>query len=68
MNDELRNRFEYHNVNEDQIEKIEEIRRKFIELALLIDKLCPVSREKSLSLTNLEVASFHANSSIARYS
>lgn len=68
MNKELKKRFEYQDVNEDQIETIEEIRRKFVELALLIDKLCPVSREKSLSLTNLEVASFHANSSIARYS
>lgn len=68
MNDELRKRFEYHNVNEDQIEKIEEIRRKFIEIAFLIDEVCPVSREKALSLTNLETASFYANASIARYS
>lgn len=67
MNEELRKRFEYHEVNEDQIKTMEEVRRKFIELAELIDNLCPVSREKSLALTNLEVASFHANSSIARY-
>ena len=68
MNEELKKRFEYHSVNEDQIETMEEIRRKFIELAMLIDELCPVSREKALSLTNLETASFYANASIARYS
>lgn len=68
MNEELKNRFEYHNVDEDQIETMEEIRRQFIQLAELIDKLCPVSREKSLSLTSLETASFYANASIARYS
>jgi len=68
MNEELKKRFEYHNVNEDQIETMEEIRRKFIELALLIDELCPVSREKALCITNLEISSFYANASIARYS
>lgn len=68
MNEELKKRFEYHNINEDQIETIEEIRRKFIELALLIDELCPVSREKALSLTNLEISIFYANASVARYS
>lgn len=68
MNEELKKRFEYHNINEDQIETIEEIRRKFIELALLIDELCPVSREKALSLTNLENSIFYANASVARYS
>ena len=68
MNEELKKRFEYHSVNEDQIETMEEIRRKFIELALLIDELCPVSREKALSLTNLETSIFYANASVARYS
>jgi len=68
MSEELKKRFEYHNVNEDQIETMEEIRRKFIELALLIDELCPVSREKSLSLTSLETSIFYANASVARYS
>lgn len=67
MNEELKKRFEYHELNENQLELTEELRRRFIELAEFIDKECPVSREKALSLTTLEVASFHANSSIARY-
>lgn len=68
MNNELKDRFEYHALDENKIEKMEEIRRKFIEIALLIDELCPVSREKALSLTNLETASFYAHASMARYS
>lgn len=68
MNAELNNRFKYHDVDDGQIEKMEEIRKKFTELAELIDSLCPVSREKSLSLTNLEIASFYSNASISRYS
>lgn len=57
----------YYEAKEEQIEKMDEIREKFIELANLIDEVCPVSREKSLSLTKLEEVSFFANASIVRY-
>lgn len=67
MNPELENRFKYRNANPEQLDKMELIREKFIELAKLIDEECPVSREKALALTNLETASFYANASIARY-
>ena len=48
--------------------KLKVLKRAVIELANLIDEVCPVSREKSLSLTKLEEASFFANASIVRYS
>ena len=67
MNEELKQRFEYHELNEDQLELIEELRRRFIELAEFIDKNCPISREKSLALTNLEISAFYANASVSRY-
>lgn len=67
MNEELKKRFEYHELDENQLELVEELRTRFIELAQFVDSNCPVSREKSLCLSALEVASFHANSSIARY-
>lgn len=68
MNEELKKRFEYHELDENQLELVEELRRRFIELAEFIDKECPVSRQKSLALTNLETSAFYANASVARYS
>lgn len=68
MNEELKKRFEYHELNEDQIELIEELRTRFIELAQFVDSNCPVSREKSLALTQLETAMFYVNASVSRYS
>ncbi len=68
MNEELKKRFEYHELTEEQLELVEELRTRFIELAQFVDSNCPVSREKSLCLTNLETAMFYINASVARYS
>lgn len=66
MNNDLENIYKYHAPREGQAEKYEAIRNKAKELALLIDELCPPSRERSVAHTNLEQASMWANASIAR--
>ena len=63
----IADRFTYHEIDEEQSDKMELVREKFIELAELIERECPISREKSLAITELEKASFWANASIARY-
>lgn len=65
----LKNRFKEHLLSEDKKEECVEIRREAFHLSLLsllISKLCPDSREKSLAITKLEEAVFWANASIAR--
>lgn len=66
MIQDLKNRFTYHVPKEGQNQKYEDVRAKALELAELIDELCPDSREKSLSITSLEESVFWANASIAR--
>lgn len=63
---ELATRFSYHSPKGDQPERYNAIRSKGQELALLLDGLCPESRELSLAMTNLEQALFWANAAIAR--
>lgn len=65
MND-LNNRFTYHSPLPGQPEKYEVIRGTGKELAILLVRACPKSRELSLALTHLEEAIFWANASIAR--
>jgi len=62
----IENNFKYHAPKDGQVEKYHQIREKAKELAYLIDELCPISREKSLSMTKLEEAVMWANASIAR--
>jgi len=64
--DDLANRFTYHAPHGDQVTRYQTIRDKAHELADLIDKLTPNSREKSLALTKTEEASMWANAAIAR--
>lgn len=66
MNEQIENNFKYHVPKEGQPEKYNAIREKAKELAYLIDKECPNSREKSVALTNLETSVMWANASIAR--
>lgn len=62
----IENNFTYHAPKPGQQEKYVELREKAKELALLIVKLTPRSREQSLALTELETASMWANAAIAR--
>lgn len=66
VNPQIENAFTYHPPKGDQADRYNQIREKGKELALLINQLCPNSRERSLALTNLEQAIMWANASIAR--
>lgn len=63
---ELQTRFTYHSSKGNQSERYQQIRDKAHEMATLIVRLTPESREQSLALTALEEAVFWANASIAR--
>lgn len=58
--------FRYHPPHGTQFDRYTRIRAKAREFATLIYEACPSSRERSLSLTNLEQAVMWANASIAR--
>lgn len=62
----IENNYTYHAPKEGQPKKYEAIREKAKELALLIEDVCPTSREKSLAFTNIEQAVMWANAAIAR--
>lgn len=66
--EEIENRFSYHRPTEDQLPKYEKIRDKGKEMALLLIKLCPDSRELSTALTKLDEVVMHSNAAIARRS
>lgn len=61
-------RFSYHKPSEEQIPKYEEIRAAARHFALLLDEMCPESREKALAMTHLEDSVMWANAAIARRS
>jgi len=67
INDQIERAFKYHPPSGDQPQRYERLRAKAKELALLIQELCPASREASLALTHIENASMWANASIARH-
>ena len=63
---DLENIYKYHAPKEGQNAKYEALRAKAKELAEMIMKLCPESREQSVAFTELESAVMWANASIAR--
>ena len=64
----LENDFVYHQpVHEQQVVKYQQVRDCFRELAEFIMRSCPPSRERSVALTQLELANFEANAAIARH-
>jgi hypothetical protein len=63
---EIESRFTYHAPKGDQPARYVELRDKAKEFAILVNKLCPESREKSLAFTAIEESVFWANASIAR--
>lgn len=66
MKEKIENNFRYHSPKASQTEKYKAIRDLAKGFAIFIDEVCPDSREKSLSITNLEQAVMWANASIAR--
>jgi hypothetical protein len=63
---EIEKRFTYHAPKDNQPLRYEQIRKFAAEFAVLLNNLCPESREKSLAFTSLEEAVMWANASIAR--
>jgi hypothetical protein len=61
----IENLFTYHAPKGDQVERYQKIREKACEFALLIADLTPYSREQSIALTQLQLASMSANMAIA---
>ena len=57
----------YRKPTEDTIPKYQAIQEKALELAKLIDELCPNAPEKFTALTQLQSAKMSANASIAIY-
>lgn len=69
MNDphnDIERNFTYHAPKPGQPERYAAIRAKAKELAELIDAECPLSRERSIAMSNLETSVFWANAAIAR--
>jgi hypothetical protein len=64
---DLERRFAYYSPqNSDVCRRFIVIREKFLNLALTLDALAPVSRELSLSISKLEESMMWANAAIAR--
>ena len=59
-------RFDYHEPNEEQVQKIMDLRRRAKDYALMIEAYAPDSREKSLAITKLEEAVMWTNAAIVR--
>lgn len=66
MKEQIEKAFTYHSPREGQPERYVALRDKAKELALMIDEMCPNSREKSLGITKLEETIMWANAAIAR--
>jgi len=62
---QINDMFTYHAPTQGQIERMQEIRERFRNLALLLHYNCPKSRELSLALTKLQEANMMANAAIA---
>ena len=57
--------FTYHKPFGDQAERYTQLRDFGRDMALLINNMCPESREKSLAITNLQQTIMWANAAIA---
>lgn len=62
---ELANRFGFHPATDQVKEKYQTLREAFLNMAKLVNEVCPESREKALSLTALQEAQMWAIGSIA---
>lgn len=66
MKEQIEHNFKYYAPKIDQPKMYELIRVGGKELALLVNTLCPHSREKNLAITKLEEVIMWANAAIAR--
>ena len=57
----------YRRPTEETIPKFTAIQEKTLELAVMINELCPDSPEKFTALTQLQIAKMSANAAIAIY-
>lgn len=57
----------YRKPTEETIPKFNAIQAKTLELAVMINELCPDSPEKFTALTQLQIAKMSANAAIAIY-
>jgi hypothetical protein len=60
------NKFTYHPPKPEQIEMYTELREAGKQMALLIDKLCPMSSEREMAMLKIDETIMWANASIAR--
>jgi hypothetical protein len=63
--EQIENTFTYHAPFGDQTERYNILRTAAKGVAIIIENLCPESREKSLAFTNLQQCIMWANASIA---
>lgn len=63
---EIVKRMGYHRSTPQTISTFEEIRHRFIELALYLDETLPDGRDKAEAQTNLEYAEMRAITAVAR--
>lgn len=64
--DSIENNFVYHAPKADQLVRYESLRKMGKAMAIMIEDMCPESRERSLAITNLEQSVMWANAAIAR--
>jgi hypothetical protein len=62
----IENNFKYHSPKDDQPQRYEEIREAAKNLANVINRNTPASREQSVAFTQLEDVVMWANAAIAR--
>lgn len=64
--EEIRKKFAVHELDDVKKIKLEVIRKKGLELACLINELCPDGKEKSIAMNGLDEVVMFANASVAR--
>ena len=60
----MKKTFMYHKPSDDGLAKITELRNAFSHLHSLIESTCPLSRERSVALTELETTAMWAIKSV----
>lgn len=64
--DDIVNRFTNHIPDKETIDKMAYVRERVRNLAFVIERLCPESREKDTALTQLSFVMMSANSAIVQ--